>query len=63
MIWGGNLKKRTNPEYILCLRHTEGDYFHGNQICTQSQTEAMILVSGRLSGLSGCGVAGVGGEF
>lgn len=62
MIWGGIWKKGQTLN-IYCLRHTEGDYFHGNQICTQSQTEAMSLVSGRLSGLSGCGVAGVGGGF
>lgn len=59
----GGIWKKGRTLNIYCLRHIEGDYFHGNQICTQSQTEAMILVSGRLSGLSGCGVAGVGGGF
>lgn len=55
---GGEFGKKGQTLNIYCLRHTEGDYFHGNQICTQSQTEAMSLVSGRLSGLSGCGVGG-----
>lgn len=54
---GGEFEKKEEPWIYTVYVTLKGIIFK------ETRFEAMILVSGRLSGLSGCGVAGVGGGF
>lgn len=57
MIWGEFEKKEEPWIYTVFTSHWRG-LFSWKPDLYSSQTEAMILVSGRLGGLSGCGVGG-----